>query len=411
MIFSKKILVISLFVIIIAVLAFFIFFRGKPGESEETSAQDSAEKAQKVSETALPVKVAEAQRGDLIIKLKSPGEAVANMEINMKAEVAGVIKSLNVEESKHVKKGELLVVLDDEEYSLDLEQEEATRLRVLSELLVEKRFAEPEGMKSGPDKEKIQKAKEDYEEARRRFRGGLIPRAEFEKASTDYEVVLIESGEKKEEILAATKGLTQAEIRVKTAQMNLEKTKIRAPFSGLIHDIKVSPQEHVTSGRELFFLINIDRIRVHAKVLESEIGKMKVGREVDLKFSAYPGKIFKGEVKAISPVINPQDKTCRVIIDVANPEEEIKPGMHVEVEIAAEIHKDKLLIPQDAVLVRSGRKLAFVVEEGLAKWRYIEVGLENEDYAEVLDGISEGASVIIEGHFTLAHDARVRIQK
>ena len=162
MIFSKKILIISLIIIIVAILAFFIFFRGKPDASEETSAQDSAEKAQKASETALPVKVAEAQTGDLIIKLKSPGEAVANMEINMKTEVAGVIKSLNVEESKHVKKGELLVVLDDEEYRLDLEQEEATRLRVLSELLVEKRFAEPEGTKSGPDKEKIQKAKEDY---------------------------------------------------------------------------------------------------------------------------------------------------------------------------------------------------------------------------------------------------------
>ena len=411
MIFSKKILIISLIVIVIAVLAFFIFFRGKPDESEEASAQDSAEEARKVKETPLPVKVVEARKGDLIIKLKSPGEAVTNMKINMKAEVAGVIKSLNVEESKHVKKGELLVALDDEKYRLDLEQEEATRLKVLSELLVEKRFAEPGETRSGPDREKIQKAKDDYEEARRRFRGGLTSRAEFEKANTEYELSLIESGEKKEEILAATKGLTQAEIRVKAAQMNLEKTKIKAPFSGLIHDIKVSPQEHVTSGRELFTLVNIDRIRVHAKVLESEIGKMKVGREVDLKFSAYPGKIFKGEVKAISPVINPQDKTCNVIIDVANPEEEIKPGMHVEVEIAAEIHKDKLLIPQDAVLVRSGRKLAFVVEEGLAKWRYIDVGLENEDYAEVLDGLKEGESVIIEGHFTLAHDARVRIQK
>lgn len=411
MIFSKKILTISLIVIVVALLAFFIFFRGKADESKEVSVKNTAEEARKVKETPLPVKVVEAKIGDLIIKLKSPGEAVTNMKINMKTELAGVIKSLNVEESKHVKKGELLVELDDEKYRLDLEQEEATRLKVLSELLVEKRFAEPEETRSGSDQEKIQKVKDDYEEARRRFYSGLISRAEFEKASKEYELSLIESGEKKEEIRAAAKGLTQAEIRVKAAQMNLEKTKIKAPFSGIIHDIKVSPQERVTSGRELFTLVNIDRIRVHAKVLESEIGKMKVGREVDLKFSAYPGKIFKGEVKAISPVINPQDKTCNVIIDVANPEEEIKPGMHVEVEIAAEIHKDKLLIPQDAVLVRSGRKLAFVVEEGLAKWRYIDVGLENEDYAEVLDGIKEGESVIIEGHFTLAHDARVRIQK
>ncbi len=85
MIFSKKILIISLIVIVIAILAFFIFFREKPDESKEVSAQDSAEEARKVKETPLPVKVVEAQIGDLIIKLKSPGEAVTNMKINIKA--------------------------------------------------------------------------------------------------------------------------------------------------------------------------------------------------------------------------------------------------------------------------------------------------------------------------------------
>jgi len=79
--------------------------------------------------------------------------------------------------------------------------------------------------------------------------------------------------------------------------------------------------------------------------------------------------------------------------------------MHADVEIAAEIHKDRLLIPQEAVLVRMGRKMAFVIEGELAKWRYIDVGLENEDYVEV------GETVIVDGHFTLAHDARVRIEK
>ena len=117
---------------------------------------------------------------------------------------------------------------------------------------------------------------------------------------------------------------------------------------------------------------------------------------------------FKGKTKAISPIINPEDKTCTVVIEVDNPQEQIKPGMHAEVEIPAEIYKDILLIPQEAVLVR-GRKLAFAVEEGLAKWRYIQVGLENEDYAEVLEGVEEGELVIIEGHFTLAHDAKVKV--
>lgn len=411
MIFPKKILVISLCVIIVAAVVFyFIFFKNK-AETAGDESSDSAATERKVQEASLPVKVTDAHRGDLIITLKSPGEAVTSMNIVVKAEVGGLIEKLNVEESQHVKRGELLAELDDTEYRLNLERQEAARLKVLSDYLVEKRFSDKGELSVAVDEKGVQEAKDAYEKERQQYREGKISQEEYEKASKNYEMVLIESGKMKEEVLAAAKNLTQNEIAVKEAQLTLEKTKIRAPFSGIVFDIQVSPHERVSAGTELFTLVNIDRIHVQARVLESEIGKMRVGREVDLKFSAYPGKIFKGKVKAISPVVNPDDRTCKVTIDVANPEEEIKPGMHAEVEIAAEIYEDRLLIPQDAVLVRMGRKLAFVVEEGIAKWRYIEVGIENEDYAEVLDGVKEGETVIIEGHFTLAHDANVRIEK
>lgn len=408
MIFPKKILLPALAVIIAGLLVFFLVIKKGPPISAEES-PESEEASQKAKDLPLPVKVTPASRESLVIKLKAPGEAVTTKKILMKAEISGIVKKIYVEESQHVREENLLVELDDREYRLELQRAEATRLSVLSEMLVERRFSESEEMPSSLDSQRIQEAKKEYEKASELFRKGLISRKDFEQASTDYELALIESGEKKEEILAASKGLTQAEVDVKRARLNLEKTKIQAPFSGIITDIKLSPREHLTSGREILTLVDISHIQVHAKVLESEIGRMRVGREVEIRFSAYPEKVFKGRTKAISPIINPEDKTCKVVIEVANPEEEIKPGMHAEVEIPAEIYKDRLLIPQEAVLVRAGRKLAFVVENGLSKWRYIEVGLENEDYAEVLDGIDEGEPVIVEGHFTLAHDARVRI--
>jgi multidrug efflux pump subunit AcrA (membrane-fusion protein) len=86
------------------------------------------------------------------------------------------------------------------------------------------------------------------------------------------------------------------------------------------------------------------------------------------------------------------------------------------VEIAADIYKDRLIVPQNAVLVRNGRKLVFVVEGPLAKWRYVEIGLENEKAAEILPstepgwGVQPGEQVIVEGHFSLAHDAKVVVK-
>lgn len=409
MIFSKKILTIVLIVVLVGLsVYYFVVKKGSNPEAGEASSGAQAQEA-KASETPLQVKVVEAKLGDLIIKLRSPAEAVTDRKIVIKAEVPGVIKSLNVEESKHVRKGDLLVGLDDQEYRLSYENAEAERLKAFSEMLVEQRFAEVAEESGGEQSRALDNTKIQFEETGQQYQKGLISREEFERRSRLYERALIESGEKKDEVVAAMKGLTQAEISVKKAQLDLEKTKIRAPFSGIIADIQVSSGEHVSVGRELFTLVNISRIRVHASVLESEIGKMKVGREVELKFSSYPGKVFKGKVSAISPIVNPEYKTCKVFVDVENPDEELKPGMHAEVEIAAEIYKNKLLVPQDAILTRSQRKLLFVVEEDLAKWRYVEIGLENENFAEILDGVKAGDQVIVEGHFTLAHDARVKI--
>jgi RND family efflux transporter MFP subunit len=409
MIFPKKVLAIVLVLIIAGAASYFVFFKNKKGTESEQGAGQAAQEAAKAEEPALPVKVAPVKRADLVIRLKSPGEAVTEKMIVMKAEVAGTIKSFNVKEGKHVQTGDVLIEIEDREYRLKWERAEALRLKYLSDLLLDKQFAEPAKELDSQATERIKKAEQEFSKAGSLFGQGMISQGDFEKAKRTYETVLIESGIKKDEVMAASKGLTQAEIDTKIAQMELEKTKIRAPFGGIITDIKVSPQETVSGGRELFTLVNISQIKVQAKVLESEVGKMKVGHEAVLRFSAYPGKVFKGHVEAISPVINPEDRTCTVHILVDNPEEEVKPGMHAEVEIAADVYKDRLLVPQEAVLVRGGRKLVFVVEDGLAKWKYIEVGMENEDYAEVLDGVKEGESVIVEGHFTLAHDAKVQI--
>ena len=409
MIFSKKILVGVLALIIVGAAAYLIFFNKKGKPTTAKTGEETAQPAAKPEESALPVKVVLVKRGDLVMRLESPGEAYTEKKIALKTEVTGTIKSLNVKEGLHVRAGEVLVEIDDQEYRLRWERSEALRLKYLSDLLLDKQFAPPNKEMDAGAVERIKKAEQDFSKAGSLYGQGLISREDFEKAKRSYETLLIESGVKQEEVMAAAKGLTQAEIDAKIAQMELERTKIRAPFAGIISDIKVSPQEYISPGRELFTLVDISKIKVQARVLESEIGKMKVGYEATLRFSAYPGKTFKGHVEAVSPIINPEDRTCAVHIAVDNTQEEIKPGMHAEVEIAADIYKDRVLVPQEAVLVRGGRKLVFAVEEGLAKWRYIEVGLENKDYAEVLDGIKEGEMVIVEGHFTLAHDARVQV--
>ena len=412
-------------VVLVAAGAYFLVFHKKPASAKDPEGVSSSAASapgsaavppdQKAEAAPLPVKVAKAFTGDLVMTLKSPGEAYTEKRVVLKSEVGGIVKNLFAAEGRHVRQGDLMVELDDREFRLNLERLEAQRLRYLSELFLERQFSVAEEPPAPSIVDKLAKAQADYDRVSEGFKAGVASQADLERAQAALELALIEAGRKKDEVQAATKGLTQAEVDVKIARLDLEKTRIRAPFGGIVTDLKLSPNERLDAGRELFTLVDISRIKVKAKVLESEVGKVVAGREVDLRFSAFPGRSFKGRIEAVSPVIDTADKTCGVYVVLDNPSEEIKPGMHAEVEFPTEIFTGRLLVPQQAILVRGGRKLVFAVEGDTAKWRYIEVGLENERFAEVLPGkepgwgVAAGDTVIVEGHITLAHDTKVTV--
>jgi RND family efflux transporter MFP subunit len=417
MIFPKKVLSLSLAAIVLAALGYELLrSRNSAGGTvggdvvpRAGQASSGVTTGQKAEDTPLPVKAIKVGRGDLVVRLKSPGEAFTQRKAAIKAEVSGVVKSVSAEEGKHVKAASVLIAIHDRRYVLQLDSAEADRLNKLSLILLDNQFRGPEKAIDPSLAERIKGSSAILESAALRVSKGEISRTEYERVRKVHESLLIEAGMKRDEVHAAATGLTQAEVAVAAARMQLEKAEVRAPFDGLLTGIKVSVGESVSVGQELFTLVDIREIRVAAMVLESEIGKMKPGQEVDLRFNAYPGKTFKGRVLAVSPVVNPEEKTCAVHISVSNPSEELKPGMHAEVEIAAAVYPNRLLVPQEAVLVRGGRRLVFTVEDGLAKWKYIESGLENERFVEVLEGVKEGEEVIVEGHLTLAHDAKVKI--
>lgn len=404
-------LIISLIVLVIAAGVTGIWLTKKSARENNTEPGQASAlgTAEPQASVPLPVKVAAVRVADLEKRIKSPGEVFTERKVILKAEVKGILSRLLVEEGLKVQASQVLAELDDTPYRLQLEQDEASRLKALSELLLDHLFQQPELKSNASDLESLKKAEGTFLKAKAAYKQGLISQAELDKARRDYELALIGNGLKRDEIIAASKGLTQAEINVKRARMELEKTKITAPFSGVITQVKVSPGENIEAGREICTLVDLSQLKIEAKVLETLIGKIKVGREADVHFSAYPGKVFKGRVAAISPLVSPTERTCSVFIHLDNPSGEIKPGMHAEVEIVSDIFPGRLLVPQAAVLVRGGRPLVFVVENGLAKWRYIQTGEENEHYVEVLDGVREGEQVITEGHLTLAHDSPVRI--
>ena len=96
-------------------------------------------------------------------------------------------------------------------------------------------------------------------------------------------------------------------------------------------------------------------------------------------------------------------------VTLANPELRLKPGMFAQITLDTEIFTNRLVVPANAVLLRDERPMLFVVLESRSNWIYIQKGLENTEWVEVMDGVAPGDEVIVSGHFSLAHDAAVRV--
>jgi RND family efflux transporter MFP subunit len=419
--FSKRVLIISS--IIIIVLAICIVWLMRSGwkikrEEQKDSSSSSVEETLSTSAIAVPVEAATIKRGKLIQRIMTNGIAKAVRKVAFQAEVEGILMSLKVKEGQSVRANELLAKIDDTDYKLEVATAEEARVKALADyaLMQMSESSLTASPSSQKDIEIISSAKIKWEEAEGNYKKGLISREELERTRKEYDLTRIMAGLSREQVTSSQVGLKRAEVALEIARRNLAKTEIRAPFSGIVTDVEAVEGEMITRGKNLLKLVDLSTIKLEAKVLESEIGLIEAGREAQVVFPAYPDKSFVGKISAISPMVDSDTKTCTVMIHLANPEKLIKDGMYAQVRIDSQIFENRLLVPQEAILEREGRKLIFLVENKRSKWVYIRTGVENEEYAEILsenDGVplmvKEGDLVVTSGHYTLAHDALVRV--
>ncbi|PIP77427.1 MAG: hypothetical protein COW85_08810, partial [Ignavibacteria bacterium CG22_combo_CG10-13_8_21_14_all_37_15] len=216
---------------------------------------------------------------------------------------------------------------------------------------------------------------------------------------------------KREEIIQNKSGLTTAINAYKRAKLNYEYSKISAPFNGTVGDFDLVKGQRINAGQKLCKLFNSSSLRIDVGVLENDITKIKVGNVAKIEIPSITGETFSGRVVNVSPYIDKETKTCKVTIQIQNGSNKLKPGMFVKVFIESNNLQSRILIPKEALLVRDKRPLVFVVEGDLAKWKYIQIGEQNDEFIEVTEGLEPRENVIVEGQYTLAHDAKVRVIK
>ena len=416
----NKIIKITAVVILVAGLIFigYLLFKGKTKEATEVIKAEEKKETEnaKKKEATLPVKVLKIGRGDLPLRLRVSATADVWEKSIIRSEVSGKVKKIYCKVGDWVKKGQLLVKIDDVEKKLDVESKKAFKLQTLSKFLVKESIGGFSNTNiTEEQKKELEKIKAKYKNAVKDFERGKISEVQLEKINEEYEKSLVFSGALREEVLKATENLTDAIINLKKAELDLERTSIRSPFEGKISDLKVSTGEIININQEVLKVVNLNSLYLKGFALESEIGKLKKGIKVRIKFDSFPDKFFYGELDAISPEVDTDKKTITVYIKVDNKEKLILPGMHAEIDVEYKVYRDVIKVPRKAIIIRQERPLVFIIKDRTALWAYVELGEKNDEEQEIKKFVNPeygvGDQVVVEGHLTLAHQSRVRIIK
>ncbi|MBK8945429.1 MAG: efflux RND transporter periplasmic adaptor subunit [Ignavibacteriae bacterium] len=399
---SNKIIYI---IVTIILLSLFVYSVIPNQTNEETEANSYNVDYNKLDEIIFNVKTTKVFKGDLVQTITANGIVRAEKELDITSNINGIINEINIYEGKYVNKNEVLISFDDREYKVDLREaeERIIEAKVSYGLLIKDAPADTVGnIKQIEIEKKLKKLEEDYT-------NNQIAENEYLKLKEDLEMKLIFTGAKREELILNKSGYNAAINQIDRAKLNLEYTKIKAPFSGVIGNFDLVVGQRSTAGNTLFKLFSSSIMQISIDVLESELNKIKIGNKAEIEIPAFQSEKFIGKVERISPYIDTENRTCKVIISLKNIDHKVKPGMYVNVKITSNILTTRNLIPKEALLNRDKRNLVFTVEDSLAKWKYVDIGEQNDEYIEILNGVEAGENLIIEGQFNLAHDSKVRI--
>lgn len=323
------------------------------------------------TDAANPVTGAEVRRDTLWMRVPAKGFAEAMRRTTVNAQVTGRITSIPVRESSRVRAGDLLVQVDTTEYALALASARSGLLQAEAQYRELTLFDDQDPTLSASEREE-----------RRRF-------------------------------ARARSGLDQREVEVRRAELDLERTSVRAPFDGYVADLEVVEGAWIGPGTELLTLVDIDPIKVEVNVGERQVSFIHPGQRARVTFAAFVGETMHGRVGTVNPVVG-TERTVRVTLILPNPEGRIRPGMYADADIEGQAIPGLVLVPRSAILERDARTMVFVFEEGRAMWRYVTTGRENDEVVEIVehpetDMVRPGEVVLTNGHQYLYHLAPVRL--
>ena len=307
----------------------------------------------------MPAETAVVGKESVVDRFEAIGTIAASDQITVVSEIDAAVTSLPFREGQPIAKGGLIARLDDEQLRAEVDRASAVRDQT---------------------------------------------KATFERVKE----VVDQGAGSAQDLDDAAAGLKVAEANLALSKTRLSKTRITAPFSGLVGSRQVSPGAYLRAGTPITDLAQIGTLKVLFSVPERYLGKLQRGSAVSVSTTAFPGYALKGRIDVIDPVLDEATRSAQVIARVPNPGNRFRPGMSANVSAVLSERMNALTIPSEAVFAEGTQTFVYVVAADSTVARTaVKLGTRLADVVEVTEGLKEGDRIVRAGHQKLFDKMKV----
>lgn len=312
---------------------------------------------------------------DVEEKVTLTGNVEAHLFLTLASRIEEIVDQGHVEEGQRVKKGQLLLSLEDARLKLHLREARA--------VLREARAA-------------LDQMQRDLKRKKNLYTKKSVPAKDMEDAFTSVERqrALVDRAREKTAIL----------------EQDLADAKVKAPTAGVVVERLAYQGEWVKKGGSVLKLAVLDPLKVVVKVPERHVPRLKAGSLVRITADALPGEILEGKITAIIPDGDQNSRTFPVQIRIPNRTGHLKPGMLARVTLSVGNRHKGLLVPKDALVIAPGNRYQLVtVQKGKASHLPVELVASHDDFWEVKGPLEAGMPVVVEGNERLRPGQPVKV--
>lgn len=325
-------------------------------------------------ERGRPVEVVEVEAATVRATVAATGTLRSPRTVEIRSETSGLVESVSFEEGSPVARGRRLVTVDAAKLSRELEARRAALAA-----------AEARSELAARVHDRVETLHE----------RGSASHEELDRAAAELRQARAEASR-----IAAEIGLVEE---------RLEDATIVAPAPGRLAERLVDPGDFLDVGDPVAVLYTVDPLEMAFAVPERAMGRVGLGQEVRVTTTAYPEREFEGEVGYVSPAVDEATRSFLVKAVIDNPDGLLKPGSFAVAEVTTERREAVPMIPEEALVSTRTGFIVFVVADGTAERRAVEIGLREPGRVEIADGLELGETVVRTGQMDLADGSPVRV--